>query len=124
MDVVVNVVLIIIVLFFFFRLTVPPKGTKTMKVDELKSIIGDSNYQLIDVRTPVEFREHHIKGFKNIPMNEMKHRQSELQQDKKIVLICRSGGRSNTVARMLSKQGYENLFNVRGGVSAWKKKNK
>ena len=77
------------------------------------------NIQLIDVRTPGEFRRGHIKNAKNVPLNEIG--QFTPITDKKVYVICQSGVRSKLAAKKLKKKGYE-VVNIRGGMHAWKGK--
>jgi len=46
-------------------------------------------------------------------------RMSELERDVKLILVCRSGARSAQACMYLMQQGYENVFNLRGGMMAW-----
>ena len=84
------------------RFTAPTKGIKTMSTDELKPVLGKKDKQYIDVRTPVEFKANHIKGFKNIPLNELPKRVNELSKDKETLVICQSGMRSSRYFARLS----------------------
>lgn len=77
------------------------------------------NIQLIDVRTPGEFRRGHIKNAKNIPLNEIG--QFSPMKDEKIYVICQSGARSKLAAKKLKKRGFD-AVNVQGGMHAWRGK--
>lgn len=84
--------------------------------DALK-LLDNEGYQLIDVREPYEFENNHIKGAKLIPLGEIAKRKNEIPLDKKIILVCASGGRSTSAARYLSELGYE-TYNLLGGMMA------
>ena len=77
------------------------------------------NIQLIDVRTPDEFRKGHIKNAKNVPLNEIG--QFSPIKDEKIYIICQSGARSKLAAKKLKKRGFD-VVNVQGGMHAWRGK--
>lgn len=63
---------------------------------------------LLDVRTPQEFSSGHLQGAKNIPVQELGSRMSELPPtSRSVVVYCRSGGRSASAARMLRSSGYQ-----------------
>ena len=66
---------------------------------------------LIDVRTPAEFKEKHLKGAINIPVDEVEQRIAKVAADKKTPLLvhCRSGRRSATAKATLEKLGYTNV---------------
>ena len=86
---------------------------------ELKKLRDEkSDFVLIDVREDYEFEEANLGG-KHIPMGEVMARMQEIPRDKKVVVHCRSGKRSASVIQALEKQGYTNLFNLRGGILAW-----
>lgn len=72
---------------------------------------------LVDVRTPEEFASGHAEGARNIPVDDLDARRSELSRDKVIVVYCASGARSARAASMLAHAG----FRVRdlGTLDAW-----
>lgn len=71
---------------------------------------------LLDVRMPGEYRQGHITGAKNVPLNKIE--QYKGKKDEKIYVICQSGMRSKRAAGALKKKGYD-VVNVRGGMSQW-----
>lgn len=85
---------------------------------ELKGYMNDKTVkrQYIDVRSPEEFRQKSIKGFKNIPLQLLFFRMNEISKDAEVVLICASGARSMQAARTLNQNGYDQVINVRGGM--------
>ncbi len=64
---------------------------------------------VLDVRTPGEFDDGHVKGAVNIPVEQLGKRLKELGQPGRIILYCRSGARSNQAAAMLKQAGFEVL---------------
>jgi rhodanese-related sulfurtransferase len=72
---------------------------------------------LIDVRTPEEYSAKHVDGAKNIPVDEIDTRLSEIPKDKPVVVYCHSGGRSATAAKVLRGAGYD-VIDV-GGMKNW-----
>ncbi len=73
---------------------------------------------LLDVRTPEEFREGHVQGAKNIPVQELARRLHELgPKTQHVVVYCRSGGRSAAAAQLLKGQGYS-VTDI-GAMSNW-----
>lgn len=81
---------------------------------------GD-NVTLLDVRTPEEFAQEHIKGALSIPVQLLNENLSKLQsaKEKKIIVYCHSGSRSVAASRILAKNGFVPL-NVKGGITQWK----
>lgn len=74
---------------------------------------------LLDVREPIEYRHCHIAGSLHIPMNDVPARIGELDPQRETVVICHHGMRSASVANYLIRQGFQNVFNLVGGVDAW-----
>ena len=93
------------------------------KVDSISTIELEeklkTQIQLIDVRTPGEFRRGHIKNAKNVPLNEIG--QLSPIKDEKIYVICQSGARSKLAAKKLKKRGFD-AVNVQGGMHTWRGK--
>jgi phage shock protein E len=70
--------------------------------------------QVVDVRSPEEFRDGSYRGAANIPVNELPRRMGELKKDQAVVLYCASGARSGMAARMLKQAGYTQVVNAGG----------
>jgi phage shock protein E len=70
--------------------------------------------QVVDVRSPEEFRDGYYPGAINIPVNALQARMTELKKDKAVVLYCASGARSGMAARMLKSAGYAQVVNAGG----------
>lgn len=74
---------------------------------------------LLDVREDWELAIARLDNALHIPMGEVPARLGELDPDCEIVVMCRSGGRSATVARFLEQQGFGKIWNLAGGILAW-----
>ena len=73
---------------------------------------------LLDVRTPEEFRDRHLEGAVNIPVQELAARVSELgAKERAVVVYCRSGARSASAATLMKGAGYE-VLDI-GGIGNW-----
>ncbi|MFV8828881.1 rhodanese-like domain-containing protein [Alkalihalobacterium sp. APHAB7] len=114
-----NYIIPIFFVLFLINKLMPTKGVRQMTTVELKQVLNKKDVQLIDVRTPGEFSSNHIKKFKNIPLHELSTKVNQLSKEKEIVVICQSGMRSNKATKILKKLGFENVTNVKGGMSAW-----
>lgn len=95
-------------------------GMKEITVQELKQLLDTkSDFQLIDVREAYEYDQANIGG-EHIPMAEVPHNIDRIQTNKQVVIHCRSGGRSGNIIQWLEKNhGFENLYNLKGGILAW-----
>jgi rhodanese-related sulfurtransferase len=74
---------------------------------------------IIDVREADEVAEGMIPGVIHIPLGEIPSRYNEIQQKEDIILVCRSGKRSQKAYEFLQAQGIKNLFNMDGGMQQW-----
>ncbi|MGJ8660999.1 MAG: ThiF family adenylyltransferase [Bacteroidota bacterium] len=104
------------------------KKTNIMKeitVKDLKTMQdANEDFQLVDVREVSEFNEVNMGG-DLIPLGEISSRFSEISRDKKVIIHCKMGGRSaNAVQYLQQNHGYDNLYNLQGGIIAWITENK
>ena len=74
---------------------------------------------LIDVRTEVEFAQGAIQGSKHIPLHMLPLVSDQLENEKPVIIICRSGARSAQACAFLGSKGFSNVYNLRGGVIGW-----
>jgi adenylyltransferase/sulfurtransferase len=89
-------------------------------VQELKTMMdGKEDFFLLDVREPVEWEIARLPGATLIPLGELPDRLDELPGDKKLVVHCKSGARSARAVGFLRNSGYEDAWNVAGGINAW-----
>jgi len=91
-----------------------------ISVKELKTLIDEEkDIFILDVRERLELVYGTVPGFKWIPMEDVLDRKDEVPKDKKVVVYCRSGQRSEMVATKLIQDGYD-AVNLTGGILAWK----
>ena len=89
--------------------------------------IDSQTYGLIlDVRTPREYSGTlgHIKGSKLIPIQELEKKWEEIvaYKNKKVIVYCKSGGRSAKASAFLKEKGFEHIENMLGGMMEWNKR--
>lgn len=73
----------------------------------------------IDVREPDEWDAGHLEGSVHIPLSELGGRLDELPQDATLVMVCRTGSRSDLAAHALARNGRTGCANLAGGLAAW-----
>jgi sulfur-carrier protein adenylyltransferase/sulfurtransferase len=81
----------------------------------------DGDVLLLDVRQPKEYEQGHMPGAKLIPIGDLEKRLAELDREKSIIVYCAIGGRSRIAAQMLAGKGFGKIYNLSGGIKAWKK---
>jgi len=81
---------------------------------------ADKSVILLDVRTPAEYAQIHIKNSKLLPLDQLQSKISTLAKDMDTELIvhCHSGARASSACNLLSKMGYTNVSNL-GGIISW-----
>jgi len=94
---------------------------KEISVSELKVLLDSgADIQLIDVREPSEFESAQIGG-ELIPLGTIPQNVDKISKEKQVIIHCRSGKRSaNAIMFLESNFGYENLYNLEGGILAWR----
>lgn len=78
---------------------------------------------IVDVRENDEWNSGHIAGAIHIPLNEVQNHLTELAkyQNSPLIMQCRSGARSAKAANILKIAGFQNVYNLEGGLNAWQK---
>lgn len=75
---------------------------------------------VVDVREPWEFQAGHVVGAKLIPLGQLARRLVELDPSQPVAVVCQSGSRSQSAATLLAQTGFNKVYNVLGGMSAWR----
>ncbi len=98
---------ILLLLFCFLFLCGCSQNLSNQKIDkmtEIKELMGQEEYIIVDVRTKEEYEEGHLLDAINIPVDQIL--ESDLSKDKMIFVYCKSGNRSNNAYQTLKKLGY------------------
>ena len=89
-----------------------------VNVDQGYQMYQESGVFVVDVRTQEEWDEYHAPNTTLIPLDELPNRLSEIPKDKEILVICRSGNRSQEGRDILLEAGY-NATSMSGGLKEW-----
>jgi rhodanese-related sulfurtransferase len=83
--------------------------------------MNDEDVVLLDVREPAETAIGKITRAIQIPVGSVAQRIGELDKhkDKNVIVYCKSGARSSIACRALNKAGFEKVYSLNGGISAW-----
>src|SRR5881392_3790488 len=92
---------------------------RQMSVHELNK--QAARLQIVDVRSPREWKSGHVPGARHIFLPELRKRVSELDRAKPTAVYCGSGYRASIAASILKEEGFDNLWNVPGSWEAWRK---
>jgi thioredoxin len=119
---------LIYISFYMLLLTSCAAQTKTsLSADEFEKAIAKDSIQILDVRTPGEYASGHIKNTLLANWNDAKEferRIAFVDKKKPVYVYCLAGGRSAAAAEKLKSLGYENVYDLKGGMNAWKAGNK
>ena len=77
-------------------------------------------YNLLDVRQPWEYEEEHLPGARLVPLPQLLEGLSGLDPEKPTLVYCAVGGRSRVAAQLLSGKGFKEVYNLSGGIKAFK----
>lgn len=99
------------------------RGIKEVDCVAALQLINHKNARVLDVREDGEFKGGHVLNAIHIPLGKLKGRIGELEKYKSqpMVVICRSGNRSSSACVSLGKEGFDQAYNLAGGVMAWEK---
>ncbi len=93
------------------------KKVEQMTAKKVLKQVEANKALLVDVREGVEFKAGHAEKAINYPLSKLIKQQTDLNKNKKIFVYCRSGNRSNTATKILTKRGYQ-VVDL-GGLSDW-----
>lgn len=104
-----------------FKSINPDESFQVLRPEEFKVKVKHRGAQLIDVRTPEEYRKGHIPNAKNINFFESDFLIKILNLDasKAVYVYCQSGMRSRKACRILSENGFKEIYDLKGGYLAW-----
>jgi rhodanese-related sulfurtransferase len=100
-------------------------GMKAVDPIQATQLSNRDSAVFLDIRDDGEYRGGHIPEAIHIPVKQLADRIAELSKHKDcpVIAYCRSGSRSNGAGRILKKHGFENVYNLDGGIAAWQKAN-
>ncbi|MDH3943021.1 MAG: rhodanese-like domain-containing protein [Anaerolineae bacterium] len=113
-----GIVLVIVLLGSIGLMNAPTQSAAEINVAQAYEMRADGAF-ILDVREPEEWNQHHIPGATLIPLGELASRVDELPSDQEIVVVCRSGNRSQTGRDILLNAGFESVTSMAGGVNDW-----
>ena len=118
----VQIMILVIMVILIYLIAVGGEGSASLP-RELSAEQAYQKYQagafVLDVRTQEEWNEYHAPNTTLIPLDQLQARMSELPRDKEIVVVCRSGNRSQQGRDILLSAGFTQVTSMAGGLKEW-----
>ena len=97
------------------------RGFKTVRPGELAPLVNQENALVVDLRPIADFDKGHIAGSKNVTMSQFDPESKQLNAAKglPVVLVCKTGQTATGAAARLKKAGFERVYVLDGGITAW-----
>ena len=105
--------------------TMQTRGGGRLTPNEVTRLMSDEDVVVLDVRGDADYRAGHIINSLHIPREQIEHQLNRLNRHRTspVITVCRSGTESAGVAKMLRTNGFEKVFNLSGGLTAWESAN-
>ncbi len=100
---------------------------KKINIDDFENAVSAENIQVLDVRTITEYKSGHLKNALQADWtnkDQFNERVKHIDKSKPVYIYCLSGPRSAQAAELMRKEGYKNVVEMNGGISAWKRRGK
>lgn len=126
-----KIVLIAILLLAFYRCSQNPANSKTKAIIQdispseayqlVQENLDNDDFIIIDVRTPSEYKEGHIKNAININYydDDFQAKLSGLNKSKTYLIYCRSSSRSGNTLTIMEEIGFQRVYNLASGITGW-----
>lgn len=96
-----------------------------LNVNQFAALLDSAQTEgvLLDVRTPQEFMQGHIKGAElmNFYDQDFQDNLKKLDKETPVYVYCRSGARSGNAAKMMKQMGFKSVYNLQGGMNMWQR---
>lgn len=102
--------------------TLNNKALQTVDGNTLKAWLDDDLVMLVDVREVSEYAVEHLPDALLVPLSQWEPQKIPVEQDKILVLYCRTGNRSAQAAQKLLAAGFRGVTHLGGGIEDWKKR--
>lgn len=120
--------LVLIILAFTTTAVFSQTDTTLLSPDAFKKAIAGEDVQLVDVRTPDEYKKGHVKNATLIDWKKREHFEKQISKkldpSKPVYLYCAAGVRSHAAAEFLRSKGFKLVYELDGGIDKWKEETK
>jgi hydroxyacylglutathione hydrolase len=93
---------------------------KDLKLDDVRKLMGEGDYDIVDVREDWEWNKGHVPGARHVVLNSVLANPAAAKFRDKTIFVCMTGERSSVASEMAVALGVKDVVNFRGGTKAWK----
>jgi len=99
-------------------------GVRSVSVFEMPRLTREKSV-VVDISDPADYKKAHIPEAINLPAKSISKdpKPIEKHKSKNVILYCRMGNKAQSIARQLSRSGFEHVYVLNGGMAAWEKEN-
>lgn len=118
-----NLIFVLLALSGFSCGTPDVQAQSKLNPSDFEALLAkDKTIQLVDVRTPEEFAAGHIDGARLMDFYDsgFAAQLGKLDKSKPVAVYCAAGGRSGSAAEQLNKMGFKKVYDLAGGMRAWR----
>jgi rhodanese-related sulfurtransferase len=115
------VIFVVVATYFYYQTQQSDYAYGNVTVEEAKNLIAQNpTLKIVDVRLDTEFNESHLPGAINVCVCDPDSLLRDLSPNNEILVYCRNGLRSSAALDFLYEHGYSKMYNMVGGIVAWK----
>jgi len=96
------------------------EGFKELKLDDVRKLMDEGGYDIVDVREDWEWNKGHVPGARHVVLNALLANPTASKFRDKTIFVCLTGERSSVASEMAVALGIKDVVNFRGGTKAWK----
>jgi rhodanese-related sulfurtransferase len=96
-------------------------GSSEIGTLDATRLMNQGTTLVLDIRDGKEFASGHVPRARHIPLDELSKRVEEIgkYKDKPVIVTCKSGSRAGAASRFLKKEGFNAVYQLKGGLAAW-----
>jgi len=95
---------------------------RRIQPEEAKALIDSGQVTVVDVREPAEYQKDHIAQAQLVPLNKFITAPTQTVTTDNVIFVCEVGQRSGVAAEVAASLGKDNLYNLEGGMTAWRQR--
>jgi rhodanese-related sulfurtransferase len=95
---------------------------RRIQPEEAKTLIDSGQATVVDVREPWEYQKDHIAQAQLVPLNKFITAPTQTVTTDNVIFVCEVGQRSGVAAEVAASLGKDNLYNLEGGMTAWRQR--